>query len=135
MNVTSNKSVKSRWKDGVICLVPMFPSWVIVLRLHKKCILCNFVLTSARNIILLKKFTYMHPKGLVLHFQKMVIVYYAMTYCVGEIRVWSQIISLNFCWFTILFDILIANISWKVQTPINHIIFWKSAVRTFTCNM
>ena len=45
----------------------------------KMCIFCNFVLSSARNLSLLKQFTFMHPKGLVLHFQKMVTVCYAMT--------------------------------------------------------
>ena len=57
-----------------------------------------------------------------------------MTYCFGEISVWSQRILLNFCWVSIFFDILIVNISWKVaQTPINHSIFWKSVMRTFRC--
>ena len=31
------------------------------------------------NQSLLKQFTYMHLKGLFFHFQKMVIIYYAMT--------------------------------------------------------
>ena len=39
----------------------------------KKSIFCNFVLTSARNETLLKQFTYMHLKGLVTHFQKMIL--------------------------------------------------------------
>ena len=34
--------------------------------------------------------------------------------------------------FLIFFDILIANISWTVaQTPIRHIIFWKTIIKTF----
>ena len=53
----------------------------------------------------------MHLKGLFLHFQKMVIVYYAMTYFFGDISVRNQTILLNFCWVSIFFDILIANIS------------------------
>ena len=41
---------------------------------------------------------------------------------------------LNFCWVSIFFYILIANTSWTVaQTPVNHIIFWKSVMRTFRC--
>ena len=41
---------------------------------------------------------------------------------------------LNFCWVSIFFDILIANISWTVaQAPINHIIFWKTVIRTSRC--
>ena len=37
----------------------------------------------------------MHLKGLFLHFQKMVIVYHAMTYFFGDIRVRNQIILLT----------------------------------------
>ena len=60
------------------------------------------------------------------------IVYYAMTYCFGDISVWSRRILLNFCWVSIFFDILIANISWTVaQTPKRHIIFWKTVIKTF----
>ena len=33
-------------------------SWVMVLKLSKKCIFCSFVLTSARNLSWLKQFTY-----------------------------------------------------------------------------
>ena len=62
---------KSRWKNGVICLVSMLPSWVTALKLSKKCFFCNFVLTSARNLSWLKQFTYMYLKGLVMHFQKL----------------------------------------------------------------
>ena len=62
------------------------------------------------------------------------IVYYAMTYCFGDNIVWSREILLNFCWVSIFFDILIANISWAVaQTSINHSIFWKSLIGTFRC--
>ena len=62
------------------------------------------------------------------------IVSYAMIYCFGDIKVWSQIILLNFCWVGIFFHILIANISWTVaETPINHIIFWMSVMRSFRC--
>ena len=50
-------------KNGVICLVFMFPSLVMVLKLSKKCIFYNFVLTSARNLSLLKQFTKTHLKG------------------------------------------------------------------------
>ena len=59
-------------------------------------------------------------------------VYCAMTYFFRNIRVWSRTIFLNFCWVNIFFDILIPNISWRV-TPINHILFWKSVIRTFRC--
>ena len=39
---------------------------------------------------------------------------------------------LNFCWVSLYFDVLIANISWTVaQTAINHIIFGKSVMKAF----
>ena len=60
-----------------------------------------------------------------------VIVYYAMTSCFEDISVWNRRPLLNFCWVSIVFDNLIP-ISWTVaQTPINHIIFWKTVIRTF----
>ena len=36
MNVTNSYSRKSRWKNRVICLFPMFCSWVMVIKLSKK---------------------------------------------------------------------------------------------------
>ena len=75
----------------------------------------------------------MHLKDLVTHFE-IGIDCYDMTYCFGDIRVWSGKILLNFCLVSILLDISIANISWKMaENPINHIIFSKSVMRTFRC--
>ena len=59
-------------KNEVISLVSIFPSWVMVLKLSKKCFFCNFVLSSARNLSLLKQFTYKYLKVLITIFQKMV---------------------------------------------------------------
>ena len=68
------RSEKVDEKNRFICLVSMFPSWLMVLKLSKKvCFFFNFVLTSARNLSLLKQFTYIHLKGLLTHFQKMVL--------------------------------------------------------------
>ena len=36
-------------KNGVICVVFMFPSWVMTLKLSKKCMFFNFVLTSVKQ--------------------------------------------------------------------------------------
>ena len=61
-------------------------------------------------------------------------VYYVVTYCFGDIIVWSWSPLLKFCWVRIFLDILIVKISWMVaQTLINHIIFWKSVMKTFRC--
>ena len=52
-----------------------FPSFFLelwTLNCPKKCIFCNFVLTSARNLNLLKQFTYMDLKVLITVFQKMI---------------------------------------------------------------
>ena len=79
MNVTNSWSRKSRWKNGVICLVSMFPSWAMVLKLSKKVYFlqffvnfCNYVLTSARKLSLSKQFTYIHLKVLITLIQKMI---------------------------------------------------------------
>ena len=119
-------------KNGIICLVSMFLSRVMVIKLSKKVHFCNFMLTSPRNLNILKQFTYMRLRGLITHFQKMVL--FMLCYCFWDIRVWSQRTLLNFCSVSIFFVNLIANISWTVaQTPINHTIFWKSVMRTFRC--
>ena len=124
------RSGKLDERNGVICLVSIFPSWVMGLKLSKKVGFCNFVLTSARNLSLLKQFTYMHLKGLVTHFQKMVLFIMlwltVLKILVFEIEV--RKISAHF------FDILIAYISWTVAwIHINHTIFWKSVMRTSRC--
>ena len=49
------------------CFFPEF--WSV--NCPKKCIFYNFVLTSARNLSLLKQFTFMHLKVLITLFQKM----------------------------------------------------------------
>ena len=59
-------------KYGVICLVSIFPSWVMVLKLSKIVHFWNFALTSGRNLSLLKLFPYMHLKILIAFFQKMI---------------------------------------------------------------
>ena len=113
----SVKPEKVDKKNGVICLVSMFPSRVMVLKLSKKMHFWNFLLTSVRNLSLLKQFTYMHLKSLVTHFQKMVL-FIMLIYCFGYISVWIRRILSNFCWFSIFFDISIANVSWMVApTP------------------
>ena len=45
-------------KNRVICLVSMFPSWIMVFNCLKKFIFCNSTPTSAKNLNLLKQFTY-----------------------------------------------------------------------------
>ena len=104
MNIT-NRLEKVDEKNGVICLVSMLPSWVMVLKLSKKCIFCNSVLTSARNLNWLKQFTYKHLKGLVMPFQKFVL-FVMLWLTVSEIWVFEfEEFLKNFCLFSIFFDI------------------------------
>ena len=120
-------------KNGVICPVSMFPSWDMVLKLSKTVNFLQFCPDLSKKYKFIKAI-YMHAseRSRYALSETLRIFYYAMTYCFGDIRVWSWIILLNFCWVSIFFDVLIANISWRVvQTPINHIIFWKSVMRTF----
>ena len=86
---------KSRWKKWIYLSSFHVP---ILSRLNclKKYIFCNFVMSSVRNLSLLKQLTYMHLKGL--------------TYCFGDISLCSPRFFLNFCWVSIFFNILIGNI-------------------------
>ena len=52
-NECHKQSWKSRLKNGVICLISFFPSWVMVLKLPKIVHFCKFALISARNLNLL----------------------------------------------------------------------------------
>ena len=122
----------------VICLVCTFPSWVMVLEFSKKVhFFCNFQLALVRNLTLLKQFTYTHvyaSERSCYGLSEDGIAYYAMTYCFEDTRVWSRRILLKFCWVNNFFDILIANILRTVtRTSTNHIIFWKSVMKTFRC--
>ena len=48
-------------KNGVTCLVSMFPSRIMVLKFSKKVLFfCNSVLTAARYLSLLKQFIYIY---------------------------------------------------------------------------
>ena len=98
----------------------------------KKWTFCNFVLASARTQKSFKAIYVYVPEKSRYTLSQNGIFYYAMTYFLGDIRVWGWRILLNFCWGSIFFDILFAIVSKTVaQTSINHIIFWKSVMRTF----
>ena len=59
-------------KNGVICLISFFLSWVMVLKLPKIVHFWKFVLTSARNLNILKQFISIHLKDFIMLFQKIV---------------------------------------------------------------
>ena len=121
-------------KNGVICLVSKFFSWVMVLKLSKKVHFLHFCAYRSKKSRSIKAI-YICVSGRSRYtLPENGIVYYAMTYSFGDISIWSWRILLNFCWISIFFDILIAYISWMVaRTPINHTIFWKIVMRTFRC--
>ena len=127
------RSEKVGGKTGVVCLVSMFPSWVMVLKLSKKVHFLQFCADLSKKSKSIKAIYIYASERSRYALSENGIVYYAMTYCFGDISIWNWRILLNFCWVSI-FDILITNISWTVaHTPINHTIFWKSAIRTFRC--
>ena len=63
-------------KNGVICVVIMFPSWVMILKLLKKVYFFQFWALAKKSKYVKVIYTY---ACLVTRFQKMLIVYYAMT--------------------------------------------------------
>ena len=82
--LTEVMNLKMNWKyfqiqnwmlqtDGVICVVFMFPSWVMILKLLEKCLLSIACWPQQKNISMLKQFTYMHLKRLFTHFQKILL--------------------------------------------------------------
>ena len=122
-------------KYGVICLVSIFAFWVMVLKLSQKVYIflqCCSALSKKSRFM---KTVYIFASEVSLYgLSENGIVYYAMDYCFGNTRVWSWRILLSFCWISIFFDILVANVLWLVtQTTLSHNIFWKSVVRTFRC--
>ena len=119
-------------KNGIIFLVFMFPSWIMVRKLSKKMHFLQLCADLSKKSKSIKAIYIYASKRSRYALSENGIVYYAMTYCFGDISVWSRRILLNFCWISIFFDILIANILWSVaQTPLSHNIFWKSVMRTF----
>ena len=119
------RSGKVDRKNGVICLVPMFPSWVKVLKSSKNVHFLQFCAVLSKKSKSIKAIYIYACERSRYALSENGIVYYAMTYCFEDISVWSRRILLNFYWVSIFFDILIANISWTmVWTPINHTIFW-----------
>ena len=61
---------KQMKKNEVLCLVSMFPFWVVVCKFSKK---VHFLQRAdlSKNLSLLKQFTYMHLKGFITLFQSM----------------------------------------------------------------
>ena len=102
MNAT-NSAEKVDEKNRVDCLVFMFPSWVMVLKLPKKVHFLQIWADLSRK-----------SKPVKASLSENGVVYYALTYCFEDIRVWSSRILLNFCWVSIfwIFYFLISHEWW-----------------------
>ena len=121
-------------KNGVICLVSMFPSWIMVLKLSKKVHFLQFCADLSKKSKSIKVIYIYASERSRYTLSENGIVYSALTYYFGDISVWNRRIFLNFCWVSIFFDILIVNIlRTMAQAPMNHSIFWKSVMITFRC--
>ena len=81
---------KSRWKNGVIYLVSILPSWVMVLELSKTCFFCNFVLTSSKKSKSIKAIYIQRSERSRYELSEIGVVYYATTYCFRGMNVWSR---------------------------------------------
>ena len=120
------KKVDKKW--GIPCILPELWS----LNCPKKLTFCNFVLTSARNLSLLKHFTYMHLKALIPLFQKTIslIGVWATVHEILAINVSKKMLSQQqFKKNTLVSN---PNISKTVrQSMINNTIFWKFVTKPF----
>ena len=67
----NSRAEKVEEKMGLFVYFPCLLRELWSLNCQKKCIFCNFVQTSARNLSLLKQFAYMDLKVLITVFQKM----------------------------------------------------------------
>ena len=116
------RSEKVDEKNEVICVVLIFSSWVMVLKLSKKVHFLRFCADFSKKFKSIKAiYIYASKMSLYSHSENGIVYY-------------DTIYSFWVCWVSIFFYILIANISWMVaRIPINHTIFWRSVMRRFRC--
>ena len=82
------RSEKVDEKNGVICLVSMFFSCVLVLKMSKKVIFLQFCADFSKKFRSIKAI-YIYVSGSSRYsFSENGIVYYAMTYYFGDISIW-----------------------------------------------
>ena len=84
------RSEKVDEKIGVIRLASMFPCWVMVLKLSKKVPFLQFCADLSKKS---KSIKVIYPHACersCYALSENGIVYYAMTYCFGDISVWSR---------------------------------------------
>ena len=88
-NVTKGVE-KVNEKNGVICLVSMFSSWVIVLKLSKKVHLLQYCADFSKKTKPVKAIYIYASKRSRYALSENDIVNYAITYCFGDIRIWNR---------------------------------------------
>ena len=101
----------------------------------KTYIFCNFVLTSARNLTesIKEIYIYASERSRCVLLENCIVDYAMLLCCVSEIFGFEVKSFVKFL-LSIFFNILNCNIWWTmVQTTVNHVIFWKSEMRTFRC--
>ena len=81
------RSEKVDEKNGVICLVFMFPFWVMVLKLSKTVHFLQFCADLSKKSTSIKGIYIYESERSRYALSENGIVYYAMTYCFGDISV------------------------------------------------
>ena len=93
LTVRSEKADKKRG----ICLVSMFPSWVMALKLSKKVYFLQFCADLSKKTSSIKAI-YIYTSGTSCYvISENGIVYCAVTCWFGDISIWNWRILLNFC--------------------------------------
>ena len=117
---------------SIFHLVSMFFSWVMVCKLSKK--VHFFVLTSPRNLSLLKQFTYMYLKFFIKLFQKMVwlIGVWATVHEILAIKISKKMMTQKFNRILRL-QTRKSLKQWDIVFSENNTILWMCVTRHFRC--
>ena len=97
-----NEKVDEKW--GYISTF-MFSSWVMVFKLSKKVHFLQFCAELSKKSTPIKAIYICACERYCYALSENGIVYYAITYCFGDIRVWIRKKLLNFCRVCFFFDI------------------------------
>ena len=108
----------------------------MVLKFYKKCIFCTFCTDLSRKSNCVKGiyiYTFKRSRYAFSENGNCLLCYYLLFWRYEVLKSNSFI---KFLLSQHIFYFLIADILWTVaQTPINHIICWRTAIRTFRSNM
>ena len=80
INITDSKSSKSGWKkNGVVCLVSFFPSWVMVVKLQKIVHFLQIYTDLSKKSKFIKAIFYIHFNDLIMLFRKILCLVWVWT--------------------------------------------------------